>query len=181
MGDGRGIHEGQAGRGGPSGRGPGAARPDQQDTEWLRLPCSLQGQGGWLLTLVTFLLMFSRSCSWPRRKHGCWNSVSSRSGLTRPPCSMCTTFRKPSARDGARAAVPRGCRPGPTAAWPLPHGRVMGGSRHAQRCPQQLRGLGVRETPRPRQLWLCPAGVAGAFPWDSGQAHEDPSPQVSRR
>ena len=65
------------------------------------------GQGGCLLTLVTFLLMFSRSCSWPRRKHGCWNSVSSLSGLTRPPCSMWTTFRKPSAQGGVRAALPQ--------------------------------------------------------------------------
>lgn len=55
--------------------------------------------------------MFSRSCSWPRRKHGCWNSVSSRSGLTRPPCSMWTTFRKPSAH--TMAAVLQGWGPGP--------------------------------------------------------------------
>lgn len=46
---------------------------------------------------------------------------------------------------------------------------MTGGSCHAQRCPPQLRGLGVRETPCPRQLYPCPAGVAGAFPWDSAR------------
>lgn len=81
----------RCGSDGPSGRGLCMAGPGQQEA-W--------GHGAGLLTLVTFLLIFSRSCSWPRRKHGCWNSVSSRSGFTRPPCSMWTTFRKPSARDG---------------------------------------------------------------------------------
>lgn len=47
---------------------------------------------------LTFLLMCSRRCSWPCRKQRCWNSVSSRSGLTSPPCSMFTTFLKPSAQ-----------------------------------------------------------------------------------
>lgn len=49
---------------------------------------------------LTFLLMCSRRCSWPCRKQRCWNSVSSRSGLTSPPCSMFTTFLKPSAQRG---------------------------------------------------------------------------------
>lgn len=49
---------------------------------------------------LTFLLMCSRRCSWPCRKQRCWNSVSSRSGLTSPPCSMFTTFLKPSAQTG---------------------------------------------------------------------------------
>lgn len=89
-----------------------------------------QREGGWLLTLVTFLLMFSRSCSWPRRKHGCWNSVSSLSGLTKPPCSMWTTFRKPSAYDGAGAALPQGWGPDP--------------QRQPGRCPDE----GHREGPR---------------------------------
>lgn len=47
---------------------------------------------------LTFLLMCSRRCSWPCRKQRCWNSVSSLSGLTSPPCSMFTTFLKPSAQ-----------------------------------------------------------------------------------
>lgn len=47
-------------------------------------------------TLVTLRLMFSSRCSCPLMKNGCWNSVSSLSGFTKPPCSMCTTLRKPS-------------------------------------------------------------------------------------
>lgn len=49
-------------------------------------------------TLVTLRLMFSSRCSCPLTKNGCWNSVSSRSGFNKPPCSMCTTLRKPSAQ-----------------------------------------------------------------------------------
>lgn len=47
-------------------------------------------------TLVTLRLMFSSRCSCPLTKNGCWNSVSSLSGFTKPPCSMWTTLRKPS-------------------------------------------------------------------------------------
>ena len=83
--------------------------------------------GRTLLTLVTFLLMFSRSCSWPRRKHGCWNSVSSLSGLTRPPCSMWTTFRKPSVYSGVRAALPQGWGPTPLSRKAPAPGRTEGG------------------------------------------------------
>lgn len=48
------------------------------------------------MCLLTFLLMCSNMCSCPCRKYKCWNSVSSRSGFTRPLCSMLTTLRKPS-------------------------------------------------------------------------------------
>lgn len=59
----------------------------------------LQERQEFLPTIVTFLLMFSSRCSCPRMKYGCWNSVSSFSGFTSPPCSIWTTFRKPSMRN----------------------------------------------------------------------------------
>ena len=68
---------------------------------------------------LTFLLMCSRRCSWPCRKQRCWNSVSSRSGLTSPPCSMFTTFLKPSVWKGCGWRVS-----GPMfSSWPPPEVR----------------------------------------------------------
>lgn len=182
----RGVPDGQAGRRGPiRGRAQGsqassrlplavvgpagqqvAAAPSHSLEEGLRR----QRQGGGLLTLVTFLLMFSRSCSWPRRKHGCWNSVSSLSGLTRPPCSMWTTFRKPSAHDGVerlclraghrptegqREGSGRRAMPGTALVTPLP--AAAGWSRS--------KGDPVPQTTSPRQR-ACPclAGTSETLP-----------------
>lgn len=114
----------------PAGSRVGIAGPSQASEWTLLLPVawaeSRDRGGERLLTLVTFLLMFSRSCSWPRRKHGCWNSVSSLSGLTRPPCSMWTTFRKPSVYNGVGAALPQGWGLTPLSRKALAPGRMEG-------------------------------------------------------
>lgn len=132
-----------SGEGGPTGRGRGTA------------PGGQEGQRAQPLTLGTFLLMFSRSRSWPRRKQGCWNSVSSRSGLTRPPCSMWTTFRKPSARRGwgGRAASGPGRRPA------LPPLRP---------CPQH-----PHTAPPPTSVAVAAWGFV-SFPWGLGPGPQGP-------
>lgn len=66
---------------------------------------SLNKQDEFVLTVVTFLLIFSSRFSCPRTKYGCWNSVSSFSGFTSPPCSMWTTFRKPSTRQTLKCVI----------------------------------------------------------------------------
>lgn len=183
------------GREGPSGKG--LLEPDRtirrppscrgqwtgpQDSEGTRHPRPLEEdlrrprEGGRLLTLVTFLLMFSRSCSWPRRKQGCWNSVSSLSGLTKPPCSMWTTFRKPSAHGGVGAALPQAWgpdprrQPGPCPSEgprERPRGGLCLARLWSQHSPQPPAGLGLRETSHP-QATHPPHHLASRFPEDSG-------------
>lgn len=117
---------------------------------------------------LTFLLMCSRRCSWPCRKQRCWNSVSSRSGLTRPPCSMFTTFLKPSAWRGHGWRADRG-RPSSS---PLPHhfwgcfcslpplSELLWCSRHSHVPSPRLGTLlgHIYKKARPRESPVHPAG-----------------------